>query len=663
MPVCGRTASPSHREALPPEFERTPSRAIVNRYPPTSRQRYQQFVEEARRASSDIVRNLFGKFEDQKRLTERLQARRNYWSWLRPGFRELGIVVAWSVLGLGLDMVWPLLSAYLIDRVILNRTLDVAVKAHWLLVGALSMVLILLVNSGLAWLRALKTQLVTSRLQVGLRKRLFCQVLRLPLGELQELRTGGLLSRLSTDVDHTAQLVQLALLGPALAGLRLLVTLTILFVLDYRIAASVTLAIPPILLIQALWARRMRRIWRSMAQDRQEIDARINEGLSGIRVVRGFRRERREELAQAFGLHTVMRKQMMATRTQRSVGIIWDLIVPITQLIIVCYGGYLVVQGQTTLGVVVAFQAYLWRLLEPILSIINSIAETQRGLAAMDRVFDLLDRPREHPHPTGANPAPDRVAEIRFEQVGFAYRPDILVLEGLNLTVAGGRVVALVGPSGSGKTTFTDLVARFYEPTRGRILLNGIDLRQYRLESYRSQLGIVSQEVFLFDGSVRENIGYGRLGASDAEIEAAARAANAHEFIAQLPEGYSTLVGERGVKLSGGQRQRLSIARALLADPKILILDEATSNLDTESEQLIQSALANLFAQRTTFIIAHRLSTVLHADVIVVLKGGRIVETGRHDELLVRGGVYAKMVERQLRVPHPSPTLADWPSE
>jgi ATP-binding cassette subfamily B protein/subfamily B ATP-binding cassette protein MsbA len=206
-----------------------------------------------------------------------------------------------------------------------------------------------------------------------------------------------------------------------------------------------------------------------------------------------------------------------------------------------------------------------------------------------------------------------------------------------------------VGPSGAGKTTVTDLVARFYAVTEGRILLNGTDLRQYQLDSYRSLLGIVSQEVFLFDGTVRENIGYGRLSATDTEIEAAARSANAHEFILRLPEGYDTVVGERGVKLSGGQRQRLSIARALLANPQILILDEATSSLDTESEQQIQGALANLLAERTTFIIAHRLSTILCADTIVVLDHGRIVELGRHDELLEKGGTYAQMVERQRR--------------
>ncbi len=634
----------------------------MSRHPTSSKARYTRFVEHSRRNSADVFQRVVSKLGEEKQLTLRLHQRRRYWIWLKPAFRELSVVVAWAIFGIGFDMVWPLLSAYLIDRVVLNQALAVVAKTRWLFLGAIGMATVFLINSAMSWMRALKTQLVTSKLQAALRQRLFHQILRLPLADLQELRTGGLVSRLSSDVDNTAQLVQLALLGPLLALLRLAVTLAIIFALDYRIATAVTIAVPPILIVQLLWARKMRGIWRSIGQDRQELDARVTEALSGIRIVRGFRRERREELAHALGLHTVVRKRMLATRTQRAVGVIWDLIVPFTQIIIICYGGYLVVHGKTTLGTVVAFQAYLWRLLEPLLALTNSLTETQRGLAAMDRVFELLDRPREKHDPPDATVAPEEVTEIRFEDVGFAYRPDLPVLEHLNLTVPGGTVVALVGPSGAGKSTITDLVARFYAPSSGRILLNGKDLCQYQLESFRGRLGIVSQEVFLFDGTVRENIGYGRLTSTPDQIEAAARAANAHDFIKELPEGYDTMIGERGVKLSGGQRQRLSIARALLADPQILILDEATSNLDTESEQLIQDALTNLLAQRTTFIVAHRLSTILHADIIVVLDRGQVIELGRHDELLARQGMYARMVERQhQRDANRSSTLSDWP--
>jgi ATP-binding cassette, subfamily B, bacterial len=265
----------------------------------------------------------------------------------------------------------------------------------------------------------------------------------------------------------------------------------------------------------------------------------------------------------------------------------------------------------------------------------------------MERVFEVLETARDKPDAPDAVEAPRRVDEIRFNHVTFEYRPGVPVLSDVRLVVPGGSTVALVGPSGAGKTTLTDLVARFYDPTSGSITLNGLDLRKLKLASYRSLLAVVQQETFLFDGTVRENIAYGLRGATEAAIVSAARRANAHDFITQLPEGYDTLIGERGFKLSGGQKQRLSIARAVLADPQILILDEATSNLDTESEQLIQSALADLLRSRTTFVIAHRLSTITHADLIVVLDAGRVVETGTHEDLMDKRGLYYDMVERQ----------------
>jgi len=572
---------------------------------------------------------------------------KRYSVWLRPHAWRLTFLFTLSVLGIGIDMVWPLVSAHLIDGVILSQRLSVPEKLGQLTGFGLGMAGLFLFGSGLSWLRSLRLQLLNSRLAFQLRAALFHRVLRLPMGDLTEMKTGGILSRLSSDVDSTTGLLQQALLSPVLSALRLIVTLCIIFTLNWRIAAAVIVAMPPILLVQNLWARRIRIIWKSIGQDRQEIDARVSEGLSGVRIVRGFGRELREQLAYTLGHHTVIRKQMLATRAQRSVALIWELIMPLAQVTIIGFGGYLVVKGQATLGVLIAFQGYVWRLLEPVMQIASSISETQRGLAAMERVFDVFDKPEEKPDLPGAVEAPARVDQIRFEGVSFAYREDVPVLRDFNLTVPGGSVVALVGVSGAGKTTVTDLLARFYDPSAGKITLNGVDLRQIRLKSFRRLLGIVQQEVFLFDGSVRENIAYGRSEASEAEVLDAARRANADEFIRRLPEGYDTLIGERGVKLSGGQRQRLSIARALLADPKILILDEATSSLDTESEQLIQASIDELLRDRTTFIIAHRLSTIAHADQIVVLDAGTIVELGSHEELLRRGGRYAAMVGRQ----------------
>jgi ATP-binding cassette subfamily B protein/subfamily B ATP-binding cassette protein MsbA len=426
-------------------------------------------------------------------------------------------------------------------------------------------------------------------------------------------------------------------------------TVCVLFWLSWRMALVATLMIPPIILINFLWVQKVRPIYRAMAQDREEIDARVTEVFGGIRVVRAFRRERLEERAYAVSHHTVIRKRLLAHKLQLVVNSGWGLLIPGASLVIVGFGGYLVIVGKGTIGDIVAFQMYAMMLLHPVSMIVASYSQTQQALAAMERVFDILERPTEKPDTVGAVRCPYPIEQIRFEGVSFEYRPGIPVLRDVSLTVLAGSVVALVGPSGGGKTTLTDLVARFHDPTVGAIRVNGVDLRDIRLESFRRRLGIVPQEVFLFDGTVRENIAYGRRNADHESIVDAARRANAQEFIERLPDGYDTIIGERGVKLSGGQRQRLSIARAILADPEILILDEATSNLDTESEQLIQVSIMELLATRTTFVIAHRLSTVTHADMIVVLDSGKVVQTGTHAELMAREGLYRDMVERQHR--------------
>jgi ATP-binding cassette, subfamily B, bacterial len=295
-----------------------------------------------------------------------------------------------------------------------------------------------------------------------------------------------------------------------------------------------------------------------------------------------------------------------------------------------------------------AFQWYTFLLLNPVWQIVNSFSELQRSLAAMERVFEVLGMAADKPDRPGALDAPERVNEIQFENVAFEYRAGQPVVRDFDITVPGGSVVALVGRSGAGKTTVTDLVARFHDPTQGRILLNGTDIRDYHLTTYRDLLAIVQQDVFLFDGSVRDNIAYGRHDATDIEIEDAARRANAHEFIVKLPRQYETFVGERGVKLSGGQCQRMAIARAILAHPQILILDEATSNLDTESEQLIQASMATLLAGRTTFVIAHRLSTIRRANLILLMENGRVIERGNHEQLMNARGTYYSMVLRQM---------------
>jgi ATP-binding cassette subfamily B protein/subfamily B ATP-binding cassette protein MsbA len=462
------------------------------------------------------------------------------------------------------------------------------------------------------------------------------------------MKTGGILSRLTGDVDTTTGLLQMAVVSPLVSVIRLVIAIVVLMNLNWRLALTALAIIPGVMLMSFTLARRVRPIYRSIRKDAESIDGRAGDTFTGIRVVRAFRRETRELLEYMQGRHTVLRKELFAHRRELVLWTSWSLLLAGVNVVIVWYGGWLNIDGRATIGDIMAFQWYTFLLLNPVWNIVNSFSELQRSLAAMERVFEVLALEDDKPDQPGAQNAPSVVDEIRFEHVEFEYREGRPVVRDFSVVVPGGTVVALVGRSGAGKTTVTDLVARFHDPTRGRILLNGIDIREMKLRTYRDLLAIVQQDVFLFDGSVADNIAYGRHDATENAVIEAARSANAHEFIQHLPEGYDTFIGERGVKLSGGQQQRLAIARAFLKAPQILILDEATSNLDTESEQLIQASMAQLLAGRTTFVIAHRLSTIRRADLILLMEEGRVVERGGHEELMRARGKYYDMVVRQM---------------
>jgi ATP-binding cassette subfamily B protein/subfamily B ATP-binding cassette protein MsbA len=580
--------------------------------------------------------------------SKRRQYLREYLRWLWPYRWSVAFVFFLALITAGLQMVEPLFMRFIIDRVLLNPGLDFAERLPLLNIAGGIFLTVIIVSSLINVTKDYRQRVLNTRVMLSLRRTLYERLLHLPLPKLWDMKTGGILSRLSGDVDTTTGLLQMAIVSPSISVIRLIIAIAVLLTLNWRLALMAMAIIPGAMLMSFASARRIRPIYRSVRKDVEAIDGRVGETFTGIRVVRSFGREMWELLDYMRGRHTVLRKELFAHRRELILWTSWGLLIAGVNVVIVWFGGYLNLQGRASIGDIMAFQWYTFLLLNPVWNIVNSFSELQRSLAAMERVFEVLAMEADKPDKPDAIDAPAIVEEIRFEDVEFEYRPGRPVVRDFNVTVPGGSVVALVGRSGAGKTTVTDLVARFHDPTRGRILVNGVDIRDFRLRTYRDLLAIVQQDVFLFDGSARDNIAYGRHTATDAEVEDAARRANAHEFIARLPDGYDTFVGERGVKLSGGQQQRLAIARAILASPQILILDEATSNLDTESEQLIQASMATLLAGRTTFVIAHRLSTVRRADLILLMEDGRVIERGTHDELMAARGVYYDMVLRQM---------------
>ena len=619
--------------------------------PRSSRQRYRSFVEDYRARRLDEVgqrqKEKPGE-PSQEARRKRRQYLREYLRWLWPHRYPVGVLFLLALVGAGLQMVEPLFMRFIVDRVLLNPRLGRLARFRSLN-GAGALFLGLVIASNLvSAAREYRQRLLNNRITLTLRRALFERLLDLPLPKLWDMKTGGILSRITGDVDTTTGLLQMALVSPSVSVIRLIVAIGILTALNWRLALTALAIVPGIMVISFIFAKRVRPIYRSVRKDAEEIDGRVGETFSGIRVVRAFRREINELLDFMRGRHTVLRKEMFAQRRETVIWTSWNVLMGVVNVAIVWFGGYLNLRGGASIGDIMAFQWYTFLLLNPVWNIVNTFSELQRSLAAMERVFEILGMEGDKPDRPGACDAPPIAREIRFEDVEFEYREGRPVVREFNVTAAGGSVIALVGRSGAGKTTVTDLVARFHDPSKGRILLNDVDIRDFRLRSYRGLLALVQQDVFLFDGSVRENIAYGRQNATDDEIQDAARRANAHEFIVRLPEQYDTFVGERGVKLSGGQQQRLAIARAILASPQILILDEATSNLDTESEQLIQASMATLLAGRTTFVIAHRLSTVRRADLILLMEDGRIIERGSHEELMAARGLYHDMVVRQM---------------
>lgn len=492
------------------------------------------------------------------------------------------------------------------------------------------------------------------RAVAGLRQELFGKLLDQPPGFFAERRTGELTSRLNADIGLLQGILSHQLAEGTRQVLALVGGVTILTLMQPRLMLT-ALAVVPLVVGSAMYfGRKLKRITTGVQDELADSTAVADEVFSQVRVVQGFAREPweraryGERIARVIGV-ALKRARVRAlffgaitfTTFAGVTGVLWT-------------GGQLVLTGELTPGEMVSFLLYTVSIAAAIGALASFFTAYQEAIGAAERVFDLIEEVPAVADPADPVSLPQPVrGEVEFRDVVFRYRPEAVAehptLDRLSLRIAPGEVVALVGPSGAGKTTVASLLPRFWDVESGEILLDGIDIRHLRLAELREAVGVVPQEPALFSGTIRENIAYGRPGATDEEIEAAARVANAHDFILALPEGYESRVGERGVKLSGGQRQRIVIARAVLKDPPVLVLDEATSSLDTESERLVEAALERLQAGRSTLIIAHRLSTVQRADRLVVLDQGRVVEQGSHAELLRQGGIYARLFQMQFR--------------
>jgi ATP-binding cassette subfamily B protein len=557
---------------------------------------------------------------------------------LRPYRRQVIGSLAFAWLAMGMTILIPLLIGQTVDAI--NDK-----DSSRLLPLALAIVGAGIVRLGLTVVRRLIAGKVSVDVEFDLRERIYAHLQVLELGFFDGQQTGQLMSRATVDLQAIRFFLGYGLIFLTQNALTILLASVVMFVISPWLAALALLPVPIVVLTAARYSRLSRPALQEVQQRIAELTAEAEESVSGIRVVKAFAREQhmldrfRDRVSRVFD------QNIYSTRLRAFYSPMLGFIPSLGLAVVLLIGGREVIENNLSIGDFTVFYTYLVLLIGPMRTLGISLGMAQRAVASGNRLFEILDREPRVTSPPDAPPLPDGPGRVEFRSVGLSYDGAEPSLTGIDLEVEAGRTVALVGPTGSGKTSLVALIARLYDPTEGSVLVDGADLRTIDVKSLRRSIAFVADDSFLFSATVAENIAYARHDATPEEIERAARRAQAHEFISALPAGYETVVGERGLTLSGGQRQRVAIARALLAEPRVLILDDATSSVDARTEEAIKSGLREVMAGRTTFVVAHRLSTISLADEIVVMDGGRIVDRGTHEELLGRSPLYAEIAE------------------